>query len=130
MGQLNKHGMSGILRGLALFGLALKLCFPPGYMPGSVSQGHWIVVCPQGLPAGALADANHHHGDDHPNDPTQQLGGDCPLGSQLSANGFVLPTALPVFGVAQQPRFIPNQTIQFIQHHRRYQSRGPPAVSQ
>jgi len=71
----------------ALAALMLQGLAPPGYMPGSLSSGWPVMLCPEGLPKGFLSGGHHHHGHhqaaggaaDH--DPG--LGEHCPLGGML-----------------------------------------------
>ncbi|MBU1189009.1 MAG: hypothetical protein KKC01_08260 [Gammaproteobacteria bacterium] len=53
---------SSMLRRLALVAMLIKLVVPAGFMPGNLLAGEWLTVCPQGLPAGLLAQSPHHHG--------------------------------------------------------------------
>lgn len=53
---------SSMLRRLALIAMLMKLVVPAGFMPGDLLAGEWLTVCPQGLPAGLLAQSPHHHG--------------------------------------------------------------------
>lgn len=72
--------------------MLFKLVFPLGYMPGNLLAGEWLVLCPQGLPAGLLAADSHHHGADaddseadHSSSDQQRL---CPLGSGFAMAGM------------------------------------------
>lgn len=53
---------TSMLRRLALIAMLIKLVVPAGFMPGNLLAGEWLTVCPQGLPAGLLAQSPHHHG--------------------------------------------------------------------
>ena len=84
-----------LLQRLALLAMLFKLVFPLGYMPGNLLAGEWLVLCPQGLPAGLLAaDTHHHHGADADADDssTDRSSSDqqrlCPLGSGFAMAGM------------------------------------------
>lgn len=111
-------------RRLALIALALKLVVPAGFMPGSLTSGEWLVVCPSGLPAGMLESfsghggqsvgsgphAGHHvaadgHGE-HPQAPDHsdhadhfERSGDCPTGASAAQTALV--AELPGFSLRQ-----------------------------
>ncbi len=120
------------IKALALLGLLLKLSFPPGYMPGDISQGQWITICPQGLPAGVLGqsdDGHHQHGGDHPHQPDLQLAGDCPLGSQLSISAIVMSVGMLAINSQRQARHFDVFTVQVPRLRWPYQSRAPPSAA-
>jgi hypothetical protein len=81
----------GVLKDLLLFGalvaLLLQSLSPPGFMPGSLSSGWLVVLCPEGLPADFLGHGHHHHdpADAGTGHVDQGLGGHCPLGGMLNA---------------------------------------------
>ena len=96
---------------LVTFALALVLqsLAPPGYMAGSLDDGWPVVLCPEGLPAGFLGHAHHHH--EHGGDnarqehtrpahspahsPDRGLDGHCPLGGMLDASATSVAANLP-----------------------------------
>jgi hypothetical protein len=62
-----RHSAMVLTVSLALF---LQILTPAGFMAGSIDDGWPVVLCPEGLPAGFLAnghdsdDAHHHHATD------------------------------------------------------------------
>ncbi len=118
---------TGRLRLLALLALLLNIAYPAGYMPGDLTQGNWVVICPDGLPQGVLSDAHHGHGgDDHDHDESSNSY--CPLGSHLSAKYLpFLPTGFTGSSTRYVAAQIPRQlfSTRFI---RVYQTRAPPAL--
>ena len=83
---------------LATLAVLVKLVSPAGFMPADLSGGHWLMICPDGLPSGVFDNSQHDHGhgghdkhdgpegDDHP----PQLGLDhCPIGAAVGAPSIV-----------------------------------------
>ena len=95
---------SRLLPGLALLAVAGKLLVPPGFMPDRIDAGGWLMVCPEGLPAGLL---DHHHGDDDRDSGAGTGTGvqDCSTGSATASPGLLsaAPQIAPV--VFSQPFF-------------------------
>lgn len=115
-------------RTLALIALLFNVAYPSGYMPGDISQGQWIVVCPYGLPDGMLADSGHDHGGDE-GERAEDSSSPCVIGGQ-QAGKFALPLSLAVVPVL--PGSLPSISISLASGSYSgaiYQSRAPP-VSQ
>lgn len=126
---LNKR-KRGWLRGLALIALLMSIAYPAGYMPGDITQGEWIVVCPDGLPDGFWPD-NHGDHQDHGDDDTDHQDSNstyCALGSHLSPKSLALPALEFACLVAQHLYQQFAEQIVVIRLIRAYQTRGPPEL--
>ena len=73
--------------------LILQSLAPAGYMPGSLSAGWPVVLCPEGLPAGFLEHPHSHHNHDNAS-ATDESVQYCPLGSAIDKTSTVLAVAL------------------------------------
>ena len=77
---------------LAMFAMLVNLISPAGFMPADLSGGHWLMVCPDGLPSGLIDTGHHDHGrTGHDADDRQmQFGLDqCPIGAAVSAPSII-----------------------------------------
>lgn len=84
---------------LALLAMVLNLVSPAGFMPTSIGDSGWLMICPEGLPAGAFETPHDHHHHDHHHDSSGDSGGGesvldsgpdhCSLGSALSAGSLL-----------------------------------------
>ena len=85
--QLRKRAVPGVQRALLWLCGAMLLVgslAPPGYMPGSLSSGWVVVLCPEGLPPGFLqGHAHHHHHDSDASGGSTDAHNYCPLGSAI-----------------------------------------------
>ena len=95
--------------------MLVKLVIPAGFMPADLSGGHWLMICPDGLPSGALDASQHNHGHDahdgHDGDDRPlQLGLEqCPIGAAAGFAAIVthedpIPVAVADESKAEAPR--------------------------
>jgi len=120
--------------GLAMLAMLGKLVAPAGFMPADLSGGHWLMICPEGLPSGVLDTGQHDHGhgehNDHDGDDRPlQLGLDqCPIGAAagfaaIVTHGDPIPEAAEAEWKAEAPRLPARRRGAFSA-----QARAPPAA--
>ncbi len=77
---------SAALQHLLLLALLAQTLVPAGFMPGRISDGQFLQLCPEGLSpqvmAALLGDAHHHHHQHHGD--SHSVVADCELGEALS----------------------------------------------
>ena len=95
-----------LTNGLALLAMLVKLVSPAGFMPADLSDGHWLMICPDGLPSGVLDTGQHDHGHDGHGggDHPPQLGLDhCPIGAAVGAPSIVSHHVSFAFATLREP---------------------------
>jgi hypothetical protein len=98
---------------MAMLAMLVKLVSPAGFMPADLSGGHWLMICPDGLPSGVFDAGPHDHGHgghgkydghgggDHP----PQLGLDqCPIGAAVGAPSIVSHHVSFAFATLREPK--------------------------
>jgi len=110
-----------------MLAVAGKLLVPPGFMPDRIDAGGWLMVCPEGLPAGLL---DHHHGDDgHDSRPGASAGlQHCSIGSATASPALL--SAVPQISPALFSRpFLPAPIRSTPRRHgASAQARAPPRL--
>lgn len=118
---------SSLLPGLAVLAMVGKLLVPPGFMADQLDADGWLVVCPEGLPAG-LVD-HHHDGDDHDSGSDTRTGVQhCPIGATTASPGL-LPTVAQIAPVPGPHFFLPTPIrLAPRRYAARAQARAPPRL--
>jgi hypothetical protein len=115
----------------AALALVLQSLAPPGYMPGSISSGWPVILCPEGLPPGFLGHVHgHHQGASGKHKADMGLDGHCPLGSILGTVALAATMALPAGQrlAARYGRWSYNAP-NLVPLTRNHPSRAPPALA-
>ncbi len=113
---------------LALYALLFNIAYPTGYMPGSISQGQWIVICPYGMPDGFFSTDDHQQHNDE-SEHEQDNGSACYIGVHQAAKTTV--PEPPAFIVTNTCKvcFLSTQQTLTSKTTASYQTRAPPLIN-
>jgi hypothetical protein len=107
--------------------LLVRALIPLGYMPGSILDGEFMVLCPAGYAASIVAESHHQHGGD--GESVIDADRACPLGTALQSAALLPsdstpfePSKIPVIGSA------PQNDVFNTHFQARYRSRAPPLL--
>ena len=109
---------------VTLFAVLMQLVVPVGLMPQATSEGWWLKVCPDGIPASVMMEVfghDHHHHHGHDTETYEQ----CDLGGVLFDHPA--PVSIGVASIEGQEIFFTPQ-VQYLRlgGFAHYQSRAPP----
>jgi len=107
--------------------LAIRALIPVGYMPGDMTAGEIVVLCPTGMPAEVMQ-ALHRGHHDH-DQSVVDVDRSCPIGTALQPD-FIPPDFVEIFTFVSAARSVSfYESVDYVGDViRRYESRGPPVV--